>query len=115
LPELLSRDIVLRNEAERQAVNHPIQSPSSDVVLKASDEVDKKDLNPEEIRNILFVHDELIYEVKDNSKVEDYARIVKHEMEHPPLERDFGVKMRVPLVAELKLGKNLSEMKKMKL
>lgn len=115
LPELLSRDMVLRNEAERQAVNHPIQSPSSDVVLKASDEVDKKDLNPEEIRNILFVHDELIYEVKDNSKVEDYGKIIKHEMEHPPLERDFGVKMRVPLVAELKLGKNSYEMQKLKL
>jgi len=116
LPEINSDEKFLRFEAERQAINHPIQSPSSDTVLIALNEMRRDGIfNPDEFRASLFIHDELVFEVKDNSKVTDYAKAVKHYMEHPPLERDFGVKLRVPLVADPKVGKNSAEMEEIQL
>lgn len=115
LPEINSEIAALRAEAERQAVNHPIQGPSSDVVLMALNSIEALNLNPEEFRVSLFVHDELIYEVKDTSKVEDYARIVKNAMENPPLQRDFGIQLSVPLVSSVKIGKNSASMEKLKI
>lgn len=116
LPEIDSDNKKLRAEAERQAINDPIQNPSSDTVLIAANEIrEKRLLDPEEARLSLFVHDELIFEVRDNSRVEDNARIVKHEMEHPPFERDYGFKLSVPLIAGAKVGKNLAEMEELSL
>jgi uracil-DNA glycosylase family 4 len=111
LPGIMSEDSMLRHEAERQAVNQPIQSPSSDTVLVAANEMRKEGLfdNCDELRPIMFVHDELVFEVRED-KVEEYAAPIKHHMEHPPLKRDFDVDLKVPLVAELKVGQNLAEM-----
>jgi len=141
LPEINSSNPALRARAENQAVNHPIQSPSSDTVLIALNEmtgtslIQSRDMNfvrnemlkriknrmrekrdwgifhPDECQPILFIHDELIFLVKDNSKLVDYAKKIKYYMENPPLERDFGVKLRVPLVSDPKIGKTLNEMK----
>jgi len=115
LPEINAQNKMIRREAERMAVNQPIQSPSSDVVLMAGNEIIDKDIDPEEFKMVMFIHDELVFQVKDNSKVEDYARLVKYEMENPQLERDFGFKMRVPLRAGVKVGKNAAEMKELEL
>lgn len=109
------RDPFIRGFAERQAINHPISSPSSDTVLLAAKDIDRLDLNTEEFRNVLFIHDELIYAVKDNSKVLEYAKLIKDKMEHPPLYKDFGIKLRVPLKADIKYGYNLAELKEMDL
>jgi len=112
LPNLHSEDRVLKNEAERMAVNHPIQEPSSSTCLLAANEMREQQVlsNLDEIRLSLFVHDELIFEVRED-KVDEYAPIIKWHMENPPLERDFGVKLKVPLVAEPKVGPNMAEMK----
>lgn len=116
LPDIKSSDPGLRRRAENQAVNHPIQSPSSDAVLLACNEIRKKKVfDPEECKVVLFVHDELVFMAKDNSKVIDHAKTIKYYMEHPPLERDFGVKLRVPLVSDPKIGYNLQETKELKL
>lgn len=115
LPEIRSENDRDRAEAERQAVNHRIQSPSSDVVLMAGNEIVKAEPNPEEFKLSLFVHDELISLVREDADVEMYGRMVKDAMEHPPLERDFGYKMSVPLGADVKIGRNLAEMKELKL
>jgi uracil-DNA glycosylase family 4 len=116
LPEIYSTDKWLRLEAERQAINQPIQSPSSDAVLIAGNEMRRKGyLNPDEIKLVLFVHDELIFQVRDNSKLEDYAKMIKHEMENPPLKRDYGFELKVPLVSDVKQGRNLAKMEEMKL
>jgi uracil-DNA glycosylase family 4 len=116
LPEINSTEKFLRLEAERQAINSPIQSPSSDTVLIALNEMDKKDMfHPDYFMPSLFIHDSLIFEVKDCSKAEDYVKMVIHEMENPPLERDFGVKLLVPLKAEAEIGPNAAEMKEVNL
>lgn len=110
LSDIKSKDRGKRGEAERQAINDPIQGPSSDTVLLACNEVLKKNPLRDELRAVLFVHDELVFEVRDDC-IEKYGRIVKHEMENPPLKRDFGFELKVPLVADIKVGKNLGEMK----
>ncbi|RLF61809.1 MAG: hypothetical protein DRN37_00160 [Thermoplasmata archaeon] len=114
LPEIISRNMGLRMRAERQAINFPVQGPSSDCVLIAMNEMRRKvregKLNFNGCRVILFIHDELVFEVRDDERLVDYARIIKQEMENPPLERDFGVRLSVPLVAEAKVGENLAEM-----
>ena len=109
LPELDAKDGGLRAEAERMAVNHPIQGPSSDTTLMAANEIRREDIDPREFRPILFVHDELIYEVREDL-TQQYARLLKDKMEHPPLVRDFGIELKVPLVADVKIGRNLAEM-----
>jgi DNA polymerase-1 len=116
LPEIAVDDIWLQREAERQAVNHPIQSSSSDVVLMSCNEILAEEmLDPNEAFPVLFVHDELVFQIKDDDKVEDRARIVKKAMENPPLERDFGFKMRVPLASEISIGPNLAQLETLSL
>ncbi len=114
LPEINSKDGNLRLEAERMAVNHPIQGPSSDTTLLAANEIRREDIDPCEFRPILFVHDELVYEVREDL-TQQYARLLKEKIEHPPLVRDFGIELKVPLVADIKCGKNLAEMEEFKL
>jgi DNA polymerase-1 len=118
LPDIKSSMYGNRKEAERMAVNHPIQGPSSDTVLLAGNEICKEDVNPEEFKPVMFIHDELIFEVDEEPKDathEEYANLVKHHMENPPLERDFGVKLRVPLLSDVKIGRNLNELTTMSL
>jgi DNA polymerase I-like protein with 3'-5' exonuclease and polymerase domains len=107
--------MVLRGEAERQAVNHPIQSPSSDVVLLAHntlfDMQSLADMSFDHFRLVLFVHDELVFEVREDLDISKYVKRVKEAMENPPLERDFGIKMLVPLATSPKVGHNLASMK----
>jgi len=116
LPEINSENKWLRLEAERQAINHPIQSISSDATLLAMNAiVEKKPFDITECMPILFVHDENVFESPDDGYVEDRARIIKEFMENPPLEELFGVKPLVPLVAEVKVGYNLAEMEELDL
>lgn len=111
LPEINSNDPYIRGEAERQAINHPVQSPSSDVVLMAANEIRKQGHDPKIFRPILFIHDELVFEVKVDVDLNYYAGIIKKALEHPPIERDFGVKLSVPLLSDVTTGPNLADMK----
>lgn len=111
LPSLNSPVQAERSEAERMAVNHKIQGPSSDTVLLSAHELLKEDIDPDDFRLVLFVHDELVFEVKDSSRVADYGKLLHHHMIHPPLKRDFGLTMRVPLESDVTIGKNYAEMK----
>jgi uracil-DNA glycosylase family 4 len=112
LPEINSPNEWEVHEAERQAINHPVQGPSSDTVLIALNEMEATDtFHPDYCRESLFIHDELVFELKDCSRLEDYVKMINYHMENPPLERDFGIKLSVPLKAEGNLGKNLNEMK----
>lgn len=119
LPEINSTNMFFKGQAERMAINLPIQSPSSDTMLMASNEIiRKKRFDPKIARPILFVHDALVYEVKevkDGSNIVDCAKIVKQETENPPLEEYFGYKMKVPLVTDISVGKNLMVMKEMEI
>ena len=67
-PDIRSKLPFMRASAERMAVNAPIQGTEADIIKLAMIEVDKfitgKNLK-EDVKLLLQVHDELVYEVKD--------------------------------------------------
>lgn len=111
LPEIHSDDRGVAGYAERQAVNTAIQGASSDTVLyAASNMLGDGVLDPKEILLVNFVHDEIVFQVKDDEKIIlKYYSIIKDYMEHPPLER-LGCTLTVPLEVDGKIGRNLAEM-----
>jgi DNA polymerase I-like protein with 3'-5' exonuclease and polymerase domains len=67
-----------------------------------------KEVDPVECRPILFIHDELTFEVKTD-KIDKYAAIIKHHMVNPPLAQ-FGVELNLPLGSDCKFGSSLDDM-----
>lgn len=104
LPGLLSPNRAIRSSSQRIAVNMPIQSGSSDIIKKAMINIYKVIEGNAEIRLCSQVHDELIFEIKEE-KVKDWSVIIKKEMEN-------SYKLSVPLVVDIKVGKNWADMSK---
>lgn len=102
-PEINASNFAVRGNAERAAFNMPIQSLSADIIKLAMIEIQKKVLS-EDCRMLLQVHDELVFEIK---KGKDKACIkeIKEIME-------TAYKLKVPIVAEAKVGQNWLEMEK---
>ena len=103
----------LKAAAERMAINAPIQGTQSDVIKLAMVEADamieKKEWR-EKAQLLLQVHDELVYEI-DEKDTEEIARAIKHVMESVvPRERLSDV----PIVAEISIGKNWSDVRKIR-
>jgi DNA polymerase I-like protein with 3'-5' exonuclease and polymerase domains len=65
-------------------------------------------LPPDECRAVMFVHDSLVFECREDL-VGRYSRLIKHQMENPPLKQ-FGISLAVPLVADVKVGPNRGEL-----
>lgn len=107
LPEIDSTDDKVVKDTERQALNHAIQSVASDSVLLSALEI-MKVCPPEECTPVLFIHDDLTFQVREDL-VDKYARIIKHHMINPPLEQ-FGVRLNLPLGSDCLMGRNLAEM-----
>jgi DNA polymerase-1 len=96
LPDLASRNRVLRNAAERMAVNTVIQGTAADLIKKAMVELDAA-LGAElpRTRMILQVHDELVFEAPE-ADLEKLRERVAGLMQgvyalRVPLEVDVGV------------------------
>lgn len=102
LPDLKSRNRVLRQAAERMAVNTVIQGSAADLIKKAMVDIDHA-LHEAQHRSrmILQVHDELIFEVPGD-EMDVVSALVRDKMEAVwPLE--------VRLVVEVGQGKNWRE------
>jgi len=100
----------IRAAAERMAVNAPIQGTQADIVKIAMVRIHsylKEQKLLHTVRLVLQVHDELIYEIKEEkaSSITDY---IKECMEQVLNNKDtFGV----PLLAQVAVGYNWGEMK----
>jgi DNA polymerase-1 len=102
LPDLASRNRVLRNAAERMAVNSVIQGTAADLIKKAMVAIDAG-LRAERLsaQMILQVHDELVLEVPEG-EVAKVSGLVRDCMQ--------GVHaLAVPLVVEVGLGRSWRE------
>lgn len=88
--------------AERAAINAPIQGGAADIIKMAMIRVEKV-LKEKKIsaKLLLQIHDELIFEVPENRTIEA-EQIIKENMEQV-------VKLSVPLVVEVGIGKNWRE------
>lgn len=104
LPDIDSANPEVRSEAERQAINSPVQGFASDMALLSLVHTARlfrrKGI---EAYPIGTVHDAVNFEVR----IDDLPRalpLIKHTMENLPLEKLFGIHLDVPIVADLKVG-----------
>jgi DNA polymerase I len=95
LPDIQSQNQVVRGNAERNAINAPIQGSAADIIKLAMINIDRR-LKNEKFRSgmILQVHDELIFEA-EISELEKLKEMVLHEMSNAvaldvPLKVDWG-------------------------
>jgi DNA polymerase-1 len=102
LPDLGSRNRVLRQAAERMAVNSVIQGTAADLIKKAMVAVDAAlEAEGSPARMILQVHDELVFELPE-AAAGAFAAQVRGLME--------GVfALRVPLVVDVGVGRHWRE------
>ncbi len=102
LPDITSRNQAVRGNAERQAINMPIQGTAADMIKLAMIALDRElgshALNS---RMLLQVHDELLFEVPDEER-EKVERLVVHEMQD-------AMKLSIPIRVEVGFGRNWLE------
>lgn len=104
LPDIDSANPEVRSEAERQAINSPVQGFASDMALLSLVHTSRLFRREGiEAYPIGAVHDAVNFDVR----LDDLPRalpLIKHTMENLPLERLFGIHVDVPIVADLKVG-----------
>jgi DNA polymerase I len=102
LRDIHSRNQVVRGNAERNAINAPIQGSAADIIKIAMVRIDEKMREEKYLsKMILQVHDELIFEVK-TSELEKLREMVLFEMSN-------AVKLDVPLKVDWGTGNNWFE------
>ena len=99
IPELKSKNYMVRQFGARAAMNTPIQGTAADIMkismLKVFDEIKKRKLKS---KIVLQVHDEMMLEVPLEEK-DEVQKIIKDCMES-------AVELKVPLVAEISEAEN---------
>jgi DNA polymerase-1 len=101
LPTINSDDEGTRAEAERQAINSPVQGFASDLTILAIIQLEQE--LPKDVARILGnLHDAVILEARSD-RADAVAERVKHIMEHLPLRRYFGFTPTVPIIADVQI------------
>ncbi|WP_323940612.1 DNA polymerase I [Aeromonas caviae] len=100
LPDIKSRNAGLRKAAERAAINAPMQGTAADIIKRAMINVDGwiRGIEDESIRMLMQVHDELVFEIREE-KLEEYIALIKEKM-------SGAAELDVPLVVEAGTGDN---------
>ena len=102
VPNISANNYMVRQAAERAAINGPLQGSAADIIKIAMIKIDEWiNLNAPEIKMILQVHDELIYEVPDTFSENDLLPIL--DLMENTTEID------VPLKVEYGFGANWRE------
>ncbi len=101
LPEIVSKRPQERNYAERIARNTPIQGSAADILKLAMLRVARGLTRFPNVRLLLTVHDELVFEVPQ-SDLDEFRPWVKHEMES-------AYELQVPLVVDVHTGPSWGE------
>ena len=102
LPDLRAKNFQVRMEAERQAMNTPVQGSAADLIKKAMIDL-HRELAERKLasRLILQIHDELLLEVPE-AEAEKARTLVKEVMEG-------ALQLEVPLVVEASIGRSWAE------
>jgi DNA polymerase-1 len=105
VPELTNRNGQIRSQAEREAVNMPIQGSAADILKRAMIDVHAAlpFLAGGRTRMILTVHDELLFEAPKET-AEESAAVLRDIMQQ-------AVPLRVPLIVDVGIGENWKEAK----
>lgn len=107
LPDILSDDRGVRAESERQAINSPVQSTASDLMLMSMLLLEPQ-LNDRTAFLCGTVHDEILMQVREDV-LDETAALVKQTMEVDvieAMEKKFGAQFTVPIEAEVSYGQH---------
>jgi len=104
IPQINNKNQGIRQFAQRQAVNTPIQGSASDLIKLAMIQIHEQ-LNLKNLRAklILQIHDELLFDVPEG-ELKELTHFTKDRMENV-------LKLTVPIKVDIKFGKNWLEMK----
>ena len=104
IPELESKNFIIKQSGERMALNTPIQGTSADIIKIAMVDVSKK-LRENHLKSkmVLQIHDELVIDTKKD-ELDVVKKILTESMENV-------CNLRVPLKVEVSYGENLYEAK----
>jgi len=103
LPDINARKYNLRQNAERLAINAPMQGTAADMIKRAMISIDRaiSEQWPEQVRMILQVHDELIFEIRED-RVEALIAPLSRLMTE-------AAELRIPLLVDAGIGDNWSQ------
>ncbi len=101
-PDITSRNSAVRSNAERAAINMPIQGSAADMIKLAMIQIDE-DIRKGNLkcRMILQVHDELVFETS-KGEASKLGALVQERMQH-------AVELKVPVEVEIGTGENWLE------
>lgn len=107
LPGIDSPDKFKRGEAERQAINSPVQGVASDMAMFNGLVRCTNEFSRDEVRVCGLVHDAVLGYVRDSKpgQAENLARKMLTIMEDmKTVEKTFDTRITVPIIAEAKMG-----------
>jgi DNA polymerase-1 len=102
LPDIHSKNQNLRQNAERQAINMPIQGTAADMIKMAMVRIDRA-MQRDNLKSamLLQVHDELVFEIAKDEEA-TMRKLVEQEMRE-------AMKLSVPIEVEIGVGRNWLE------
>ncbi len=101
LPDINASHYTVRMAAERAAINAPMQGTAADIIKRAMISIDDWIMSSkEDVRMIMQVHDELVFEV--GGDIERIAKTIIHYME-------TAITLTVPIEAHMGVGSNWDE------
>ena len=110
-PDISHSNRMVKQGAERAAINAPLQGSAADLIKLAMIAVDKV-LPKEQAKMLLQVHDELVFEV-DSDKVDEISKLITDAMQDvlttTAVEKGWQVDFSVPLLVETDSGENWDE------
>jgi len=105
LPDLYSRNKMLAESAKRVATNMPIQGSAADIIKVAMISLYERIKNDPDIKMIIQVHDELVFEIQKD-KLEEAKKLIIEEMEKAIPEKYRNI---IPLIVDVGIGQNWYE------
>jgi DNA polymerase I len=103
IPNINSKNFLIRKSAERQAINAPIQGTASDIIKLAMINIynflQKK--HHIDAKMIMQVHDELVFEIK-KEKINSIYKEIRNIME-------YSTTLDIPILVHIKIGNNWKE------
>jgi DNA polymerase-1 len=100
LPDIKAKNMGLRKAAERAAINAPMQGTAADIIKRAMIKLAAwiKGCDADSIRMVMQVHDELVFEVRED-KLDAYLPVIRQYMMD-------AASLKVPLDVGIGVGDN---------
>lgn len=101
IPDINSKNQQRRNAAERLAINAPMQGSAADIIKLSMLAIDRELGDNPDCRLIMQVHDELVFEVRQEAAPQ-YSDIIRRHMENAHA-------LSLPLIVDIGIGSNWDE------